>query len=177
MNELTAKQEHEIKDFAQMYNTWRPKLIAYAQIFLKKEEDAKDIVNSLFYILLESQKWKEIIESPGSYLYTSVYNNSLKFLELGGQKYTRSIEDNEEFSEVDESDLLFKITKEQDRIAIRKAVYALPNIYREAIILRYYKGLSNKEIAKILDVKDKALESRILRGLAMLKETLKFLRS
>jgi RNA polymerase sigma-70 factor (ECF subfamily) len=41
---------------------------------------------------------------------------------------------------------------------------ALPERQREAVVLCYYQGLSNKEAADILDVRVKALESLLVRA-------------
>lgn len=57
--------------------------------------------------------------------------------------------------------------------AIRSAVLALPADLREALILAEYEELSHAECAKILGCTPKAVETRIYRARAQLRERLK----
>lgn len=52
------------------------------------------------------------------------------------------------------------------------AICALKPIYREAILLRYYKGLSLKEISAILGIRTSAVSMRLKRAMAELREML-----
>ena len=56
--------------------------------------------------------------------------------------------------------------------AIRRALAAIPNDKREAIILRDYLDLSYAEIAKVLDIAPGTVMSRIHRSRLALKEAL-----
>ena len=47
---------------------------------------------------------------------------------------------------------------------VENALAALPDRQREAVVLCYYQGLSNKEAAEILSVRVKALESLLVRA-------------
>lgn len=54
---------------------------------------------------------------------------------------------------------------EADRAAaLEKALAALPERQRQAVILRHLEGLSNPEIAEVMDVGVEAVESLVARG-------------
>lgn len=55
---------------------------------------------------------------------------------------------------------------------VSKALEGLPERQRAAISLCYYQGLTNREVAEVLDVNIKALESLLSRGRKALKEAL-----
>ena len=59
--------------------------------------------------------------------------------------------------------------KEKQLNRIDKALAQLPDRQRIALVLCYYEGISNKQAARIMDVKLKALESLLMRGKARLK--------
>ena len=58
------------------------------------------------------------------------------------------------------------------RTRIRAAIAALPDDYREALILREFEGLSYKEIASVIDTPIGTVMSRLSRARALLLEQL-----
>jgi len=57
--------------------------------------------------------------------------------------------------------------------AVRSAVAALPRDLREALVLSEYEELSHAELAAALSCTPKAVESRLYRARALLRESLK----
>jgi RNA polymerase sigma-70 factor (ECF subfamily) len=55
---------------------------------------------------------------------------------------------------------------------VARALQALPDGQREAVILRYYQGLSLNEISEVLDVPLGTVKSRLSLGLRRLREIL-----
>ena len=55
---------------------------------------------------------------------------------------------------------------------VRRALAAVPALFRSAVILRDLEGLSYEEIAEVLDVSVGTVKSRILRGRRLLKDIL-----
>ena len=58
----------------------------------------------------------------------------------------------------------------QDRVA--RAIDSLSERYRTALVLTYYQDLSNREVAEIMDVSIRALESLLVRARQQIKTTL-----
>lgn len=55
---------------------------------------------------------------------------------------------------------------------VRKAVGALPQKYREAVVLRCLQGLTARQTGELLEISPGAVDTRLQRARAMLKETL-----
>jgi RNA polymerase sigma-70 factor (ECF subfamily) len=56
--------------------------------------------------------------------------------------------------------------------AVRAAVLSLPEDQRQAIVLFEYEGLSHEEIGRVMSCTPKAVEARLYRARAALREKL-----
>ncbi len=63
--------------------------------------------------------------------------------------------------------------RDEDSLSLLNAVYNLPEVYKEVILLYYYKEYSIKEIAEILKEKQGTIGVRLKRGRDALKEMFK----
>lgn len=62
--------------------------------------------------------------------------------------------------------------RKEARQIVEKAIQSLPEIYREALVLRDLEGMSAEEAAATLEVTVPALKSRLLRARLMMREAL-----
>jgi RNA polymerase sigma-70 factor (ECF subfamily) len=63
--------------------------------------------------------------------------------------------------------------RNEDSIMLLNAVYSLPEIYKQSILLYYYQDLKTAEIAEILNEKEGTISVRLKRAKDMLREMLK----
>jgi RNA polymerase sigma-70 factor (ECF subfamily) len=61
--------------------------------------------------------------------------------------------------------------RDRDR-QVKQALDLLDETTREAILLRYYEGMPTKEIAEVLEMSPAAVDMRLSRGRALLRESL-----
>ena len=61
---------------------------------------------------------------------------------------------------------------DDDADAVQKALSQLPERQRNALVLTYYQGLSNAEVAQVMQVGVRAVESLLVRARAALKKQL-----
>ncbi len=59
-----------------------------------------------------------------------------------------------------------------DRVLLRQALVALPARDRELIALKYYAGLTNREIAKVVRASESNVGTRLSRIISQLRSTL-----
>lgn len=63
--------------------------------------------------------------------------------------------------------------RDEDSILLLNAIYSLPEIYKQVILLYYYQNLKTIEISKMLKQKEGTISIRLMRAKKLLKEFLK----
>jgi RNA polymerase sigma-70 factor (ECF subfamily) len=64
------------------------------------------------------------------------------------------------------------VVKRESAELVQKAVFELPQSYREVIVLRHYEGLKFREIAEVLDISMGTVKSRMFEALNKLRKLL-----
>lgn len=64
----------------------------------------------------------------------------------------------------DHPDAAETLAAAQDAAAVRQAVAALPEIFREVVVFRYFEDLTVPEIAQVLEIPEGSVKSRLTRA-------------
>ncbi|MGL5348770.1 MAG: RNA polymerase sigma factor [Peptostreptococcaceae bacterium] len=72
----------------------------------------------------------------------------------------------------DKSNVIDIVSKKEEAIKIKQAVEKLPNLQREAILLKYYNDLKITEISNITGDNENTIKSRLFNGIKNLKKLL-----
>lgn len=64
-------------------------------------------------------------------------------------------------------------TDSDEKLSVTDAVFSLQDEYKEVILLRFYRDLSIKDIAKMLHIPETTVNYRLLKAKALLKDMLK----
>ena len=72
----------------------------------------------------------------------------------------------------DLSDLSTVVAEAEEHALIRRAVYGLPNPYREVVCLIHLDGLTYREVAEVLDIPIGTVKSRMNGAFKLLREKL-----
>lgn len=148
-------------------------LYAYGMKFAHNEELVKDTIQELFLNIYEKRHTLSEPTFIRAYLCSGLRNrliNEMKkespvFLEEGDYEFTLYVD--AENSEEDEEEKQYK--------KIQGLLNKLTNRQREVIYLKYFKGLSNEEIAKVLDINKQSVANLISDGLKQMKKDLLFI--
>ena len=73
----------------------------------------------------------------------------------------------------DESELKDPVFEHQENRMLLEALASLPAVCRSVLYLFYYEGYKTREIAKILNVREATVRTRLVRGRKLLREELK----
>lgn len=147
------------------------KMYHIALSFLKQPTEAENAVHEAFLSLAENfQKYFQKCGREMTGLCVSIVKN----------KAIDSIRRAKHYSEADLNEIVLyeeeaenleeAMEKSEESDRILNALRKVPEVYREALVLKYYYEFDNKEIAKIQGVSKKTVEMRLYRGKIKLRE-------
>src|SRR5690606_2219864 len=154
-----------------LYDRYWKRLYLFASRMLQDEEQGMDIVQDLFTALWHYRSEFDIKTALKTYLYTSVRNLTLNYINRSKRKdqYLQSLVSFFEKGEMNtEEQVLFK--EFSDRID-RQVEQFSPQM-KQIFVLSRNEGLSNKAIADELGITDHAVKKAINRALKVLRGVL-----
>lgn len=157
------------KTFELVFRKYYESLCHYAYMLLQDNDLSEDVVQKVFVNLWEKRANLKVEVSLKSYLYKSVYNNSMN--EIKHQKVVQNHK-----KDLNTNDLLVEpvgqvTTKELEK-SIEKALLALPEQCRLIFKMSRFEELKYKEIASVLGVSPKTVENQMGKALRLMRENL-----
>lgn len=156
--------------FAQLTTRWQGKMYALAYRLTQDVEDAHDITQTAVM-----QMYRGVAHFNGRASFSTWAHRVVVNLCRDHQR-TRQRQ-NETRLEVQvsgrpEESLLGGGPNCEARARVARAVASLPVAMREAVIMKYYQGLTFLEIAEVVEAPVPTIKSRVARGLQLLRELL-----
>ena len=176
---MKKMQKGDFVAFEKVFNKYYSKLCLFAEGYVKEPAIAEEIVTELFSKLWEKRKSIEISSSVKSYLFHSVHNNCLKYLEHLKvlKKYetfaTTMIQSRDLLHLSDNSYPLANLISREIEIEIESAINCLPEKCREIFCMHRFDDLNYNEIAQKLDISVNTVRTQMMRALQKLRESLK----
>lgn len=166
---LIRLQKRDREAFRFLYEQYFAKMVLFAESYLYDEEEAKDLVQDLFFYIWDHAKTLQVMTSLKAYLYTSLRNRCLNVLR------DRKIRD-------EHNDKLFEaqlfsgtedvVIDEEVQRRLQEALDSLPDRCKEIILLKVVEGKKNREIAEQLDIAETTVKTQVQRAYRMLREKL-----
>lgn len=151
-----------------LYNAHWRYLVRLATLLVDDVTSAEDVVQDAFLALHRKANELRDPEAGLAYLRTSVLNMSRSVIRRRqvARKHLKVAEP--EATPSADHDVLLR---DEHRVTLA-AVRALPRRQREVLILRYWSGLSEREIAQTLGISAGSVKSAASRGIATLHKML-----
>lgn len=155
-------------DLDALYHAHWRYLVRFAVLLVDDVASAEDVVQDAFLALHRKAGTLRDPDAALAYLRTSVVNLSRSVIRRRqvARKHLK-VSEPEATSGADEHVLL----RDEHRAAL-DAVQTLPRHQREVLVLRYWGGLSEREIAANLGISQGAVKSAASRGMATLQQRL-----
>ena len=149
----------EQTEVIRLFEKYSEDVFRLALSYLQNKHDAEDICQSVFMKLMS---YKKTLESgkEKAWLLTCTANACKDHLKSFWRKHVVALDDTMTF-------------RDEGERALWDAVDSLSPMYRAAVHLYYYEGYTQDEIAAILGISRTAVQTRMSRARAQLKEVLK----
>nr|WP_121270584.1 RNA polymerase sigma-70 factor [Pedobacter schmidteae] len=154
--------------FAEIYNRYSTLLFIHADNKLRDKDEAKDVVQDVLAKLWEKREELDVTANLAGYLYTAVRNKIFDLIKhkkvISGYMETFFAPDanGEEYAD-------HLIRERQFAAMIAAEIEALSPRIREVFELRRLENLSNKEVAKRLNITESTAADYMKKAIKILK--------
>ena len=157
--------------FEQLYLLYYDKLISYSLTYLHAECDAEEIVSDVMLYIWKDRKHLETIDNFNAYIYRIVRNKSISRYRQKDFSIT-SIDDinTDIFQTIITPETL--LISEENVNKINAEINKLPTKCKEAFKLVKEQRLKYKEVADILQISVKTLESHLTLAMHRLRQNI-----
>lgn len=164
--------EDDMKAFEELYYQLFNRLIKFCTFYVIRKEVAEEIVSDLFVKCWQNRKSETIILKLETYLFSAVRNQSLKYIKKNAHMQLREIKSSDEFMFAAPVDLEKDISDKELCQRLDRAIEQLSP--QSKIIFRLIKenGMKYKEVAEILKISPRTVQTQLFRGMAKLRKSL-----
>lgn len=152
--------------FERLVRKYYPNIYAYCYRRVWDENTAADLTQDVFLKLVSSIYRYRFSGKFSNFIFTIAVNTCNDYFRKHGREQLCEIE---EFPESAQS-MADAVIEDEENALLRRRLNSLPEIQRQALILYYYHGLKEKDIAKITGVPLSTTKSRIKQGLDKLRK-------
>ena len=168
--EIAKIKDSDIEFFERLFKRFYQPLVNFAYRYVQDEQLAEDIIHDVFVYLWDKRERLDFTINIKSYLYNAVKNRSLKYL---SKKTVASSDKALEIilgtdANTPETILINKELQE----SITTAINELPEKRREIFCMNRFDHLTYAEIATILNISIKTVETQMSRALKFLRDHL-----
>lgn len=162
--------------FAALIRRYERVVLSVAFSVLSNSEAAADVAQDAFF-----RAWQRLAELKEPARFATWICGIARNLAIDVRRKNRRVQSSvdangndclELADDAKASDPLEALDQNERRARVAAAVQSLDEVTRPAVILRYYDGLSSKEIAEILGMSPAAVDMRLSRARQQLKKML-----
>jgi RNA polymerase sigma-70 factor (ECF subfamily) len=169
--QLKMIRKGDIDSFEKLFHRYYQGMFGYATTLVRSGEIAEEVVQDVFYNIWKNRDTLRITRSWQSYLYRSVYNNSMMYLRKTRREILMEegmIPDQKGGSMDPSQEMEFREVSD----LVTMTIGDLPERTREIFLLNRQEGLKYKEIADRLSISVKTVEANMGKALRALRISL-----
>lgn len=166
-------QGGDIREFERLFSTYYAPLCQHASKILKDMDTAEDIVQEFFYNFWKNRETFSPKLSLNAYLYQSIRNNALHYLEHLSVRQSYTSQVMSDFRDVLPAEVQNKVEMQELNKAINATLQQLPERCSRVFRMNRFEGKKYREIAEILSISVKTVEADMGKALHLFRKSLK----
>lgn len=170
---LRVCQLDDSKAFESLFALYYHKLLNFCLLYLDQKEPAEEVVSDVFVKCWMNRQNLAQVQNPEVYLFVAVKNQSLNYLRRFSNYHMVSI------GEVDADRLINSLYPDKEveqRELLLRMNHAIASLPRQCrVIFRLIKedGMKYKEVAEILHISPRTVQTQLFRGIEKLRTALR----
>jgi len=165
--------ESDINAFEQLYRFLYSRLIRFSVYYVGDKQAAEDLVTEVFVKCWENRTSGTSILNPESYLFIAVKNQSLKYLKKNSSVTFIDLVDVDEDISVTAQTPQYILERKELHKQLNLAIESLAPQAREVFRLIKEGGMKYKEVAEMLNISPRTVQTQLFRAIAKLRLILK----
>ena len=165
-------RQQSAREMEELYRQYRAPMFRVAMSILRDEGLAEDAVQQAFLKIFQNFEKirREDCNKTRSFIVILIRNTAIDLYRSRGRERVVSFEDLEQPLPARESVPEEQVLSRLDGEKVAELLGELEERYRNLLILRYYHGYQNKEIAALLGMSQTQVALRIYRGKQKLRQ-------
>ncbi len=160
--------EADLKAFELLFHTLNTKLIKFSIFYVKQREVAEEIVADVFVKCWENRTELIHLVNPETYLFVAVKNQSINYQKKFSTIHLVELETTHEVALVNLYDPQKELERKELHFLMDRAIATLPP--QACLVFKLIKedGLKYKEVAEILDISPRTVQTQLFRAIKKL---------
>lgn len=161
--------EDDLTSFEALYHLLAARLLRFSIYYVSSKEVAEEIVSEVFVKCWENRKVNLQVLNPETYLFVAIRNQSLKYLRKHQQIHLVEIEDQHEQLYVADNNPQKELERKELQVKLDEAIDTLPPQARLIFKLIKENGMKYKEVAEVLEISPRTVQTQLFRAIAKLR--------
>lgn len=165
--------ENDSKAFELLFSACYPRLLNFCLLYVLRKEPAEEVVSDIFVKCWMDREQLKDVRNPEVYLFVAVRNRALNHLKKFSHYHVVPVGDLEGSPIVHPPDPVQDVERRELFFRLNEAISMLPRQCQ--IIFRLIKedGMKYKEVAEILHISPRTVQTQLFRAIAKLRTTLR----
>ena len=169
---MTASPTYNIaKKYEELFRTHFSPLCYFARKYIADQDTCRELVHGVFVNVWEKREEFDFEKPAKSYLFTAVYNRCMNHIR-DRKKFVNDPETQLTDRENEQSVNSDHMESAETESRIWGVINSLPEKCREIFVLNRFEEKKYTEIAKMLDISVKTVETQMSKALKVLREHL-----
>lgn len=160
------------KAFESLFHLLNTPLIKFSMMYVHQKETAEEIVSDVFVKCWISRKSLADVRNIDTYLFVAVKNQSLNHLKKYSHIHLVQVEDTNETRLVKPSTPQEALEKKELLFKMEQSIEELPQQCRIVFRLIREEGIKYKEVAEILNISPRTVQTQLFRAMKKLNMVL-----